>query len=135
MKQDFLCINKPLESDTVYRFEGDMLSVSLGDTQHITERTYLSLVPFHRGFLDTAFYLRGLKNVVLDFGGATLKLHGRIQPFIIDECENVTIKNVTVEYDRAFYSEFDVISNENGELRLAPRKNFPCRVENGSLIP
>ena len=135
MKEAHLTPGTALCSDTYYRFEGDILDVSLSDTQHITDRIYLSLTAFHRGALDTAFYLHGLKNVVLDFGGATLFLRGRIQPFIVDECENITIKNVTVAYDRSFFSEFDVVSNENGELRLALRENFPCRVENGYLIP
>ena len=135
MKEAHLTPGTALCSDTYYRFEGDILDVSLSDTQHITDRIYLSLTAFHRGALDTAFYLHGLKNVVLDFGGATLFLRGRIQPFIVDECENITIKNVTVAYDRAFFSEFDVVSNANGELRLAQREHFPCRVENGYLIP
>lgn len=135
MKQELLIPGVPLCSDTCYRFSGDIMDVSTENTQRITERIYLSLVAFHRGYLDTAFYLHGLKNVVLDFGGATLLLRGRIQPFIIDQCENITIKNVTVAYDRAFFSEFDVVSNENGELRLSQREHFPCRVENGYLIP
>ena len=135
MKQTELKLGMTLCSDTCYTFSGDVLEVHLSDTLHLTDRTYLSLTYHNRGCLDTAFYLRGLKNVVLDFGGATLLLHGRLQPFIVDECENVTIRNVTVAYDRAFYSEFDVISNEPGALRLRPRENFPCRVENGYLIP
>mgnify|MGYP006864423003 CR=1 FL=1 len=89
MKEEHLTPGTALCSDTYYRFEGDILDVSLSDTQHITDRIYLSLTAFHRGALDTAFYLHGLKNVVLDFGGATLFLRGRIQPFIVDECENI----------------------------------------------
>lgn len=124
-----------IESNTCYTCTQDTLAFRVSDTQHLTDRTYLSLVYFNRGYLDTAFYLRGLKNVVLDFNGATLLLHGRIQPFILDECENVTIRNVTVAYDRSFYSEFDVVAHEPGALRLRCRKNFPCRVEDGYLIP
>lgn len=135
MKQSVLKPAVPLCSDTCYTFSGDVMNIHLSDTCCLTDRVYLSLVAHHHGQLDTAFFLKNLKNVVLDFGGATLLLHGRIQPFIIDECENITIRNVTVAYDRAFYSEFDVISNENGELNLSPCENFPCRVENGYLIP
>ena len=135
MKQAELKPGMTFCSDTCYTFSNDVLDVHLSDTQNLTDRIYLSLTAHHHGCLDTAFYLRGLKNVVLDFGGAILLLHGRLQPFIVDECENVTIRNVTVAYDRAFYSEFDVISNEPGALRMRPRENFPCRVENGYLIP
>jgi len=135
MNKEILNIGTEFCSDTCYRFNGNILSVSVEETQRITDRKFFSLTSFNRGYLDTAFYLHNLKNVVLDFGGAVLYLKGRIQPFIIDECENITVKNVTIEYDRAFFSEFDVVSNENGELRLNQRKNFPCRVENGYLIP
>ena len=108
MKQSALILGIPFCSDTCYTFSGAVMNVYLSDTCCLTDRVYLSLVAHHRGHLDTAFHLRGLNNVILDFGGATLLLHGRIQPFIIDECENITIRNVTVAYDRAFYSEFDV---------------------------
>ena len=85
--------------------------------------------------IRTAFYLCGLKNVTLDFDGAVITLHGKIQPFIIDNCENITIKNLTVQYERALFTELEVIKNNGFELHTKVLDDFPCRVENGYLIP
>lgn len=127
--------NTKFESDTYYSFDKIDCDIYMKDTERLCKKKYLVIAESNHGYLDVAFYLKGLKNVTLDFGGAMLVCHGRIQPFIIDECENITIKNVTVAYERAFYSEFDVISNNGKELTLARKEKFPCRVENNELIP
>ena len=59
--------------------------------------------------LTAAFILKDLKDVTLDFGGAELVFHGKIVPFILDGCENVTIRNCTIDYDRPFYTEAHIL--------------------------
>ena len=127
--------NTKFESNTYYTFEKKDCDIYLEDTERVTDKKYLIMAEVNRGYLDTAFYLKGLKNVTLDFDGAMIVCHGRIQPFILDECENITVKNVIVAYERAFYSEFEVISNNGKELKFAGKEKFPFRVENNELIP
>ena len=124
-----------IESDTEYTAEQDRYEIGLSDAARLSDEAYLSVSEFHPGYLDAAVYIKGKKDVTLDFGGATLYLRGRIQPFLLDGCENVTIRNVTVEYDRSFYTEMRIVKNENGRLSLNRLPKFPCRVENGYLIP
>ena len=82
----------------------------------------------------TAFYLKGLKNVTLDFRGATVLLHGKMQPFLLVDCTNVTVRNVSVRYDRTPYTQGVVRSCTDRELRVwIDPTNFPHRVENGRL--
>lgn len=135
MKREILSVGTKWESNTVYEYCGSRLDVNEDETVCLDSDFYLSFSERNHGCLRTAFYLCGLKNVTLDFGGAILTLHGRIQPFVIDECENVTIKNVTVEYERSFHTEFEIIDRRGEELYLRPLEKFPCRVENGYLIP
>ena len=135
MNKYILAPNVKFENNCVYTAVSDIVEGSVFDTSRTYDRGFLSVHDNNRGYLDVAFNLCGLRNVTLDFNGATLFLRGRIQPFIIDDCENITIRNVTVEYDRSFFTEFDIISNENGELRMSPKAKFPYRVENGYLIP
>ena len=91
-------ISTVFENDTEYRFDGTTLDVYLNDTTQLQEKIYRAIYPSKKTRLDTAIYLKGLSNVTLDFCGATLLLHDdTIQPFVLDECENITIKNVTVE--------------------------------------
>lgn len=133
-------ISTKFESNSEYRFDGDTLSVSLVDTVHLTDKIYRAIYPSAKDWLDTAFYLKDLKNVTLDFGGATLLLcEDSIQPFVLDGCENVTIKNVVVEYTRSLVDEIDVAEVNGHEIVFRQtekqKKHFPMKVENGCLIP
>lgn len=127
-------VHTVFESDNYYLFSSDSDNISLSDTKRVTDKRYLTV---HEGaeLLDAAFILKGLRNVTLDFGGAVITLIGRIQPFIIDGCENITLKNVTVEYERSLFTELDVIRNTGKELVAEIKDKFPCRVENGNFIP
>lgn len=126
--------NTVFESNNTYVFSGAALHFTLADTTRVTDERYLTV---HEGatHLDVAFYLKDLRNVTVDFGGAVLHLCGRIQPFLLDGCENVTVRNVTVEYDRSLFTELDVIRNTGDTLVVRPKEKFPCRVENGYFIP
>lgn len=85
--------------------------------------------------LPTAFLLRDLQDVTLDFGGGTLLLHGKTQPFVIENCLNIVIKNVVVCHDRPSFTELEVIEKGDDFIRVKPNHHHPCRVEDGKLIP
>lgn len=84
--------------------------------------------------LTAAFILKDLKDVTLDFGGAELVFHGKIVPFILDGCENVTIRNCTIDYDRPFYTEAHILDVSEDRLKLGLKDDFPCRVDKGNLV-
>lgn len=137
MKECFFDIHTTFENNTYYRLSSPACEVTPADTTPCRALKYLANLghPAHRAQLDTAFYLHDLHHVTLDFGGTVLTLHGEIQPFIIDRCRDITIKNVTVAYARSPFSEFDILEHRDGMLRTRPGRRFPCRVENGFLIP
>ena len=85
--------------------------------------------------IRAAFLLDGRKDVTLDFGGATLMLHGKLQPFALRNCENVTIRNVVVRNDRAAFTEFTIVDLGADWLKVRLNPHHPCRVEDGTLIP
>lgn len=131
-------VNTELKSNTYYVFDKTDSDIFQTQTKKAGEKKYLSIT--YKGTegveaLSTAFYLKDKENITLDFGGAVITLHGLIQPFIIDHCTDITIKNVTVEYERANYTELDVIKHDGNELWCRPKEKFPCRVENGYFIP
>lgn len=137
MKRELFNADTKFENNTYYTFDQKFTDIFLSQTRLLTDKKYLTTCggDLNKRGLDTAFYLYGLNNVTLDFGGSVITLHGRIQPFIIDKCSNITIKNVVVEYERAVYTELDIIENTGKELRTRPKAKFPCRVENGYFIP
>lgn len=133
-------ISTKFESNTHYLFDGKALAVNLSDTKHLEEKIYRAIYPSEKTWLDTAIYLKDLSDVILDFGGATLLLKDdTIQPFVLDGCKNVTIKNVIIEYERSLMNEMDIVDIKDGEIWCKQtekqKKHFPIKVENGCLIP
>lgn len=124
-----------IPSDTLFIGDKAEYEITEGDIKWLC-------APIYTSFWDNGVYpfpaavvLKNVRNVTLDFGGATLLLWGQYQPFLIENCENVTIKNVTVVYARSPYTELRILKNEKNCLYLQPLEKFPCRVEEGYLIP
>jgi hypothetical protein len=123
------------ENNKEYRFDGDV-NVTLGDTVRLEEKIYRAIYSSEKTWLDTAIYLKDVSNVTLDFGGATLYLRDdTIQPFVLDGCENVTIKNVVIEYERSLMDEIEIVEIKDGEIWCkqteAQKKHFPMKAEDG----
>lgn len=74
----------------------------------------------------TALYLKGLKNVTVDGNGATINCHGVFTPIVVDSCENLVIKNLSVDYARPTMSETFVKAFKNGvyTLEFSPETLF-----------
>ncbi len=123
-----------IESNTYYRFSGERLDYYLSDTIRSYNAEYRAHSVASGEYLDIAFLLKNLENVVLDFGGATLMLHGRIQPFMLDNCKNVILKNLKIDYDRPFYTQASVVEATKKYIKLKIDQGFDCRVEEDRSI-
>ncbi len=117
------------EDDTIYTETRAVIHCRQGNTVAGEDLLYRS------GPIPTAFLVENKKNIVLDFGGAELLLHGRIQPFIFSNCENITLKNVSIRYARSPFTEGVVVAADSKRLTLKIADAFPVRVEDGELIP
>lgn len=80
-----------------------------------------------------AYHLKGVSDKTLDFGGAEILLHGKIQPFLLEDCTNVTIRNVSVRYDRCPFTDGRIRSCTDRELTLEVPKEFPLRIKGQDL--
>ena len=56
-----------------------------------------------------AFLLKNLNNITIDGEGASLIFHGRMSPFVIDNCTNVSVKNLSIDYSEPMYFEAKII--------------------------
>ena len=66
----------------------------------------------------TAIYLQNKKNIVIDGNGATIMVHGKMTPLLFYGCENVTVKNLTVDYAVPTMTEFTVLGNDDGIITI-----------------
>ena len=123
-----------IESDTIYKATESLYDFWIEDTVSSDNKEYFSSSPIVSDVNERiAFVLKDLKNVVLDFGGAILMFHGRIVPFILDNCENVTVKNFKVDYDRPFYTQATVLECDSEHMRIRIDEGFDYRIEDGYL--
>ncbi len=86
------------------------------------------------GFRRAALFLEKKKDIVIDGNGASVIVHGKITPFLFDNCENITVKNLTVDYACPTMTEFTVLSNENGVCTIKMNPDCLFRVEDNNLI-
>ena len=81
-----------------------------------------------------AIYLKGRKNITVDGNGATLLVHGKMTPLVFDGCENITVRNLTVDYAVPTMAEFTVLESDGPECVLRINPECLYRIENGVLF-
>ncbi|MBQ9480741.1 MAG: hypothetical protein IJU84_01090 [Clostridia bacterium] len=135
MKVKPLKTGMDFEDDTCYVFHGETFEVTKKNTVKIRDKRYFCTESTYSDHHDTAFFIEGKKNVTIDFGGATLLLRGAIQPFIFSGCENFTLKNVTIRYDRSYVTEMVVTETGEGYFKAKIGDKFPCIIEGGKIMP
>lgn len=126
--------NTVLKDNSYYKYDKPVYDVFLSDTVTTHNPKHLATSRAAGDSLAVGFLLQNLKNVTLDFGGAVVVFHGRIAPFIIDNCENVTVKNLQITYDRPFYTQGEMLDVNENTLKMRISEGFNYRVENGNLI-
>ena len=86
------------------------------------------------GLRHTAMYLKGKKGVSVEGNGATVLVHGKMTPFLLDQCEDITFHNFTLDYACPTMAEITVVSCEDGlyTLKINPECRF--RLEGNALF-
>lgn len=54
------------------------------------------------------FHMTGMHNLTIEGNDTLFIMHGRCIPFVIDNCQNITIRNISLDYERATMSEMRV---------------------------
>ena len=65
-------------------------------------------------------WLRNMRNVTIDGCGARLVTHGEMTTFVIDDCENITLRNFTVMAADPSVPEMVVVESRNQTLVARP---------------
>lgn len=84
---------------------------------------------------SVGFSLRNLKNVTFDGGGSEFVFHGKMQIAEIVECANITLRNFTVDWDRPFISQGEIMGATSQYLDLKIDRNaYPYVIENNKVF-
>ena len=125
--------------------DGDTVTLETGKIYHVRQDDSYTLEGYYcsnsakqhenpKGLRYTGLYLKGKRNVTIDGNGATVLVHGKMTPIIFDCCENITLKNLTVDYACPTMAEVKVLSNENGLCVLKINADCLFRIENNRLV-
>lgn len=86
-------------------------------------------------FQPVAIPLLDLHNVTIDCQGSTFYFHNLIHPIVILDSQNVTVKNVKIDYSRPYYTQ--AIIKEIGFFSTTIYINktlYPYHIESGKFV-
>lgn len=101
-----------------------------------TERTYFVSNHDQVNPKQMAFALENLKNVIIDGQGSELIFHNRMLPIALVNCDNVTLRNFSIDYEPPHLRQLTVeeIDKEHNRLicDIYPEGNYT--IENGKIL-
>lgn len=86
------------------------------------------------GLKRIAFFLRGIENLEIDGNGAFFLFHGKMVPFVLENCKNLTLKNFSFDFERPFHSEGTVTAISPTGVDLQIGRQFPYEIRHGVLL-
>ena len=75
----------------------------------------------------TLFPVSDLKGLTIDGKGSVLTIHGLTSVFWFGSCSNLTVKNLTIDWDRPPYSMGKVISAEGNHFDVEVEREYPIK--------
>ena len=82
-----------------------------------------------------AFLFENIKNLIIDGQGSTLLFHGQMQPFTFDNCENVKLKNINIDWEFPLIAQAEVLNVNDHYIEIGiNHKEFQYREEEGKLV-
>ncbi len=80
-----------------------------------------------------AFNLEGMKDFTVEGQNTLLLFTGFISPFSLEGCEDVTIKNLSIDFTRTFHSEGIIEKTGEDWLDIRFPGDYNCNIINGCL--
>jgi len=77
--------------------------------QYSTEKDYYESNTTYSNPRFCAFVIEKMQDITIDCGGSDFIFHGKMQPFSIDRSSNVTIKNLSIDWEIPFGAEAEII--------------------------
>ena len=82
-----------------------------------------------------ALLFEGIKNLTIRGKGSQFIFHEQMQPFTFDNCENVVLKDVTIDWEKPMTAQAEVVNITDDYLDLKiDQKEFPYKLIDGKLV-
>lgn len=102
--------------------------------QHAIEREYHETNTYDVNPKILAVLLEQVNDLTIDGGGSEFIMHGRMQPFTLDHCRNITLKNFTVDWEIPLTAQGTVTQSTPDFMEVEiDTRQFPYIIENKRL--
>ena len=81
-----------------------------------------------------AFYFEGIKNLTVDGGGAEFVLSGKMTNCVISNCENLVLKNLTLNTDKPDFHQIKVAAKGKHYVDFELDENEDFTFKKGTVI-
>jgi hypothetical protein len=78
--------------------------------------------------------IKGIKNLVIDANGSYFIYHGKVQPITIDSSENITIKNVNIDWDVPIMGQGQIVAVATDYIDVAISEETPYEIKNSKIF-
>jgi len=81
------------------------------------------------------FNLTGVNDFEIDGGGSEFMFHGFLSPFWIDNSSNIRLKNFSIDYDRTFHSEGQIVAfdDDTNNVDVSFTSSYPYKIIDNKL--
>ncbi|GAB3655596.1 right-handed parallel beta-helix repeat-containing protein [Echinicola sediminis] len=77
--------------------------------------------------------LEGMQNITLEGNGTLVVSHGKMIHLALDQCRNITVKDIAFDYERPTMSEFQVVKLGDDFAIVKVNRDSKYLVENGKV--
>ena len=86
--------------------------------QHAIEKDYHETNTYDVNPKILAVLLEQINDLTIDGNGSEFIMHGRMQPFTLDHCRNITLKNFSVDWEIPLTAQGIVTQSTSGYLEI-----------------
>jgi hypothetical protein len=103
--------------------------------QYCQERNYHESNTTDNNPRRCAILLEHLQGLTIDCGGSEFIFHDRMQPFTVDSCSNIVIRDVSIDWDIPLTAEAEIAGVDSNHIDLRINAcEFPYIIEGGKLV-
>lgn len=90
---------------------------------------------YHNKSYDIGFCLFKQRNLIIEGNDSEFIFHGRMQISDIDSCANIIFRNFSVDWDRPFISQGEIVECSDSFLEMKiDRERYPFIIEKSKLL-
>lgn len=87
-----------------------------------------------QGLKRIAFHLNNFNSLTIDGQGSSFIMHGAINPFLMQDSSNISIRNLSIDFNRAFHSEGEILALGKGSMDLHIPEAFPYTINGAGVL-